>query len=169
MMVQLNDLLPLSQRDIYWTCYGSDHEGVPDDAVYVIFEYYCNTKGCDCQRLVADIMLIGEDGEHIEQSLAVISYDWSSHESECYPILTEESPKTPLALKLLEVYETLIHCSEYLIRIKKQYAQVRRLAAGKSLKMPARAQTVFAKKMAGRNEACPCGSGKKYKKCCLTD
>jgi len=27
---------------------------------------------------------------------------------------------------------------------------------------------VVAKPKAGRNEACPCGSGKKYKKCCLS-
>jgi len=25
---------------------------------------------------------------------------------------------------------------------------------------------VIAKKTVGRNEPCPCGSGKKYKKCC---
>ncbi|NOY69575.1 MAG: hypothetical protein GXP53_08815 [Deltaproteobacteria bacterium] len=27
-------------------------------------------------------------------------------------------------------------------------------------------QTKIAEKKVGRNEACPCGSGKKYKKCC---
>jgi preprotein translocase subunit SecA len=27
-------------------------------------------------------------------------------------------------------------------------------------------QPVLAKKQVGRNEPCPCGSGKKYKKCC---
>jgi preprotein translocase subunit SecA len=30
----------------------------------------------------------------------------------------------------------------------------------------ASAEPAKAKKMAGRNEPCPCGSGKKYKKCC---
>jgi uncharacterized protein YchJ len=28
-------------------------------------------------------------------------------------------------------------------------------------------QTLQARKKIGRNETCPCGSGKKYKKCCL--
>ena len=27
-------------------------------------------------------------------------------------------------------------------------------------------KTIVAEKKVGRNEACPCGSGKKYKKCC---
>jgi preprotein translocase subunit SecA len=27
-------------------------------------------------------------------------------------------------------------------------------------------QPVLAKKQVGRNDPCPCGSGKKYKKCC---
>jgi len=35
---------------------------------------------------------------------------------------------------------------------------------------PARKKTALearAKKQTGRNDPCPCGSGKKYKKCCL--
>jgi len=28
-------------------------------------------------------------------------------------------------------------------------------------------ETVIAPKTVGRNEPCPCGSGKKYKKCCM--
>ena len=31
---------------------------------------------------------------------------------------------------------------------------------------PAPAQPVMAKQVAGRNDPCPCGSGKKYKHCC---
>nr|WP_269440492.1 SEC-C metal-binding domain-containing protein [Aeromonas veronii] len=32
---------------------------------------------------------------------------------------------------------------------------------------PARSQPVVAPIKIGRNEPCPCGSGKKYKQCCL--
>jgi hypothetical protein len=32
---------------------------------------------------------------------------------------------------------------------------------------PAPVQPIVAKEKAGRNDPCPCGSGKKYKKCCL--
>ena len=28
-------------------------------------------------------------------------------------------------------------------------------------------EPVFIKKVVGRNDPCPCGSGKKYKKCCI--
>jgi len=33
--------------------------------------------------------------------------------------------------------------------------------------MPLKKEPVNAGQRVGRNESCPCGSGKKYKKCCL--
>ena len=35
-----------------------------------------------------------------------------------------------------------------------------------SLQAPPKAQPITSEKKIGRNEPCPCGSGKKYKKCC---
>src|SRR6185437_8828625 len=35
--------------------------------------------------------------------------------------------------------------------------------------MPLRELAMQPKKKLGRNDACPCGSGRKYKKCCLTE
>lgn len=163
-MVQLNDLLPLSERETYWTFYGEDHEGLPKDAVYVIFEYYCSNVECDCQRLIADVMQIGSDGEHIEKSLAIINYNWSSKKTACYPTLEEKSPQTTLALRLLEAYKKFIHCDEYLDRIKHQYANVKRLALERCLQ---KSFVVRPNQNVGRNDPCPCGSSKKYKRCCL--
>lgn len=34
------------------------------------------------------------------------------------------------------------------------------------LKKTAKAETIHAKQVPDRNDQCPCGSGKKYKKCC---
>lgn len=33
--------------------------------------------------------------------------------------------------------------------------------------MPVRREPIVVGERAGRNDPCPCGSGKKYKKCCL--
>ena len=36
-----------------------------------------------------------------------------------------------------------------------------------SIKEPKKVQPVVKPKKIGRNDPCPCGSGKKYKKCCM--
>jgi hypothetical protein len=166
-MLELNDLLPSAQSESNWTLYGADYEGLPNDAEYVIFEYYCDNPTCDCQNLYADIMKLGADGEPIKKSLAVIDYDWSSKGSLCEPVLAEESPKTVIASHLLDAYKDFIHQPAYLARIKRQYAHVKLLTAEKRLKN-ATVQRSSTYKQIGRNDLCPCGSDKKYKKCCLS-
>ena len=164
-MLELNDLLPPSFREEYWTFCGHEHAGLPLDTHYVVFEAYCDNVACDCKKLVASVCEIGADGEHIEEALAYIDYDWSSTKTRCLPSLAEGSPHTPLALQLLEAYKALVHSSEYSERIKRQYAQL------KSLSLLATIQKTLpirnTEKSIGRNELCNCGSGKKFKKCCL--
>ena len=48
-------------------------------------------------------------------------------------------------------------------RQKRQLSQLSFVGAGDKTAAP---QPVHAAKKAGRNDPCPCGSGKKYKKCC---
>ncbi len=161
-MLQLNDLLPPEQWETYWTILGHQHDELLDDKEYIIFEYYCPTPNCYCKKLVANIREMGPDGEPLEKSAAVIIYDWSVSETSCDPLLLEESPNTKIALDLLEVYKKHIHQEEYLVRIKNQYNKVKELA----LKNP-RTQAVNPNRDVNRNDPCPCGSNKKFKKCCL--
>ena len=163
-MLQLNDLLPPAEWERYWTLYGSEHEGLPADAEYVLFEYYCDTPDCDCKNVKIDIMKIGPNGQHIKKSLAVVDYDWSMQESACKPKLASESPKTSLAANLLEAYKSFIHDAEYLNRIKRDYSRVKELALAKL--MTRKAPKIHQSEKIGRNDPCECGSGKKYKKCC---
>ena len=166
-MLQLNDLLHPSEWEGYWTFYGSEHEGLSKDAIYVVFEYYCVNTKCDCQSIKAEMMQLGTDGEPINKPLAIINYDWSSEKTKCHPTLEEQSAKTTIALQLLEVYKKFIHCDEYLIRIKKQYAHVKHLAFEQALKKQKSLKIMSVNTNIGRNTKCPCGSNKKYKQCCL--
>jgi hypothetical protein len=161
-MVQLNDLLPPEKWEMNWTILGHQHEELSDDKEYVIFEHYCPTPDCYCQKLVADIREMGPDGEPLGKSAAVISYDWSSDKTRCHAALLDTSPMTKTALSLLEVYEKHIHQDEYLARIKTQYAKVKELA----IKNPWE-QAINPNRDISRNDLCPCGSNKKFKKCCL--
>lgn len=161
-MLQLNDLLPPEQSEIYWTILGDQHEELPANKEYIIFEHYCSAPHCNCTKLVADIREKGVDGEPLKKPAALISYNWSSPETSCDPVLLKESPKTEIALNLLEVYKKHIHRKEYLERIKHQYNKVKEVVL-KNL----HAQVINPHRNVNRNDPCPCGSNKKFKKCCL--
>lgn len=161
-MLQLNDLLPEEQWEEYWTILGDQHEELPDDKEYVIFEHYCTNPRCDCKTLVADIQEIGPNGRATKSPAAIIDYDWSSEKTACVPRFNDKSPKTKTAINLLAVYKKHVHNTEYLDKIKKEYARVKVLASQKQTK-----KAEQAKRNVGRNDPCHCGSNKKYKKCCL--
>jgi hypothetical protein len=150
-MLQLNDLLPPEQWETYWTILGNQHEELLDDKKYIIFEHYCPTPNCYCKKL-----------EPLKKSAANIFYNWSSSETGCDPVLMDESPKTKTALKLLEVYKKHIHQEEYLARIKNQYSRVKELALSNE-----QTRAINPNRDISRNDPCPCGSNKKFKKCCL--
>jgi hypothetical protein len=166
-MLQLNDLLPPKQKEPNWIILGSEHEGLPDEARYALFEYYCDNPSCDCQNLVAVISRLSqeEDGQRLEKSAAIIEYDWSTKAKACRPKLHEDSPRTQLAEHLLKAYKGYVHLSEYMEHIKRDYAYIKKLSAEEHIKNN-RPKINLAQKM-GRNDPCECGSGKKYKKCCL--
>jgi preprotein translocase subunit SecA len=52
---------------------------------------------------------------------------------------------------------------EFLRKKKRELQQARMAGAGESSQVQ---QVVRASEKVGRNDPCPCGSGKKYKKCC---
>lgn len=166
-MLQLNELLPLEQREPYWTIPGSEHEGLPDESRYVIFEYYCENPSCDCQNLVAVICLLGQDKRPTGKSVASVDYDWSTKEKACRPKLNENSPRTPLAKHLLKAYKCYVHSPDYVDHVKKDYGRIKELSAGRYIKN--NVINMNSDKKIGRNDSCRCGSGKKYKKCCLTE
>jgi hypothetical protein len=163
-MLELNALLAPSEWEKYWTLCSHEYEELPPNTAYVIFEGYCDNVRCDCERLTAAIMKIDPNGKHVENPLAVISYSWSSAEKNGSPVLRDESPKTPLAAQLLKVYKKLVERQEYVERVKRQYDRVKRLCLEKNKKKTIRNST---DKFFGRNDLCSCGSGKKFKKCCL--
>lgn len=146
------------------TVFG-DAELPPDR--YVLMELYCDEPGCDCRRVMFNVF-----SDRRKRFVAVIAYGW---ESEGYyrnwaraaadeeilremkgPVLNRLSPQSPLAPALLEMVEgVVLRDPDYIERLKRHYRLFRETVDGK------RSGPV------GRNDPCPCGSGKKYKHCCL--
>lgn len=78
------------------------------------------------------------------------------------------SPRTELAPAIVELArDLLLRDRRYVERLKRHYALMRA-----KVDRPAAAgapATVAKRKRVGRNEPCPCGSGRKFKRCCGRD
>ena len=163
-MIRLNDWLPDEKKVPYLGFLGKNHDGLPPNSQFMIIESYCENPSCDCKALIADIVEVNHKRETVGGLLVTIYYNWSSKKK---PILHEESPKTDIALRLLKIYKNLVHEGKYLERIKQHYAYVKQLAVERDLHDLRNIIKDNHQKKIGRNEQCPCGSNKKYKRCCL--
>ena len=152
--------------------------GIPPSE-YGIVELYCNDKNCDCRRVLLNVTT-----SHNMETVAVISFGWESIEyykkwmkmggdrklssEELFmleelkgPSLDFSSPPNEYSIYMLEmIKDYILTDEEYVNRIKEHYKLFRRkveeIHTGRAIS-----------KKIGRNDPCPCGSGKKHKKCCL--
>jgi hypothetical protein len=144
---------------------------LPDDQ-YLFMESYCDEENCDCRRVFFNVF-----SANTKESLAVITYGWENRK---YYInwmgdndpniidslvgldLNLSSPQSKFAQALLKKIEHVIkNDANYVKRIKNHYKLFRAEVDKHYKKAP-----VISKPIPGRNDPCPCGSGKKFKKCC---
>ncbi len=147
---------------------------------YVLIDAYCNDTDCDCRRVFFNVMC-----EETGKLMAVIAYGWESPKFYAKwfggsdpkiikelkgPILNAASPQSKLAPVLLKaIEEYAINDKQYMERIKRHYRMFRDLVDKEGKKKQSVTQTHGKKIKISRNELCPCGSGKKYKKCCMNE
>ncbi|MBI3926884.1 MAG: SEC-C domain-containing protein [Armatimonadetes bacterium] len=138
------------------------HDDLPDDD-YFFTEAYCSDPACDCRRVQFWVV-----GAKPKQILATITYAWESREfyerwqgsqdvmwgADLEP-LGRQSEHAPALLKIFR--ESVLPSPGYAARIRRHY-QLFKAAAASQVKPSSRPS---------RNQACPCGSGRKYKRCCL--
>jgi hypothetical protein len=143
---------------------------LPQDT-YTLFESYCNEPDCDCRRVFLNVY----SGQR-EEIMAVVAYGWESREfyREWFrgddpeiikvlkgPALNLSSPQSELAPMLLEKIKLILNDQAYVSRLKRHYRMFKETVdEGKQERQVQREEKV------GRNDPCPCGSGKKYKRCC---
>jgi hypothetical protein len=147
---------------------------------YAFLESFCNDEGCDCRRVFVNVCAKGRFGFRGSDPLATISFGWEDesfyrkwasfplsredlHELKG-PALVRMAPQSEYAPELLEQFEMLVRDGEYVDRIVRHYRMYREAIDernAQSSSTPVRSQP-----KPGRNQPCPCGSGKKYKRCC---
>lgn len=155
-------------------------EGLPR-GTYGFLESFCNEEDCDCRRAFISVVSADEGRKSgAREPLAVISFGWEKEsfyrDWASFPLSKEDlaelkgpalarlSPQSQYAPVLLQHFKTLLDDADYRARIVRHYQMFREAIDGGKSKpsLP----LVRTGPKTGRNEPCPCGSGKKFKKCC---
>lgn len=141
---------------------------------YAFIELFCDEPDCDCRRVLLSVVDATGRGE------AVINFGWENasfyaawlREADAQmieelrgPELHSFAPQGPHAKAVLELAKQYVFSdSAFVERVKRHYAMFR-----DDVQRRPRAPNHVKGAEIGRNDPCPCGSGRKYKKCCLRE
>jgi SEC-C motif len=140
---------------------------------FVVFEHYCSNPACPCTEVNLDIAACpppvrglnrpSPPHEVSSEDATSIMFDYRTAQMK---IAREGPPDSPSAHELLQALRTANpELNEQLQRrnqlLRQLHRQARPNRPAASLAQPIRTQ-----EKVGRNEPCPCGSGRKFKQCC---
>jgi hypothetical protein len=127
---------------------------------YIVEDLYCVKNNCPCTESALCYLPMDEAASPIEEALSAFvdhkTKQWRGMEGRTAgnPVLDGETAKHELEAKYPNIYDLLAQRHQ---QLKLLYANYLKSNAP---------QQISSTKKVGRNEPCPCGSGKKYKKCC---
>jgi hypothetical protein len=142
--------------------YSLEHEG----RRFYLDDLYCANPECDCRvthLFFLEVIEKGPETAHLEDLFHVrVPFKGRPRLGDCPPEMR------PLAQTLLQLWAKKYPKQQSIL--KRHYAEIKKIAA-RSFKDGAtrggqKPQPLKRRQKVGRNESCPCGSGKKYKKCC---
>lgn len=151
---------------------------------YAFVELYCDEKNCDCRRVM--IIVLNKEQNRI---LASISMGFDSREDDAGPFLDPLNQQSEHSKDLMALFLEVINADPaYLARLQRHYVMFkekidRKRYSGAPFETPGEVERVESfptppslprlgladqgRPKVGRNDPCPCGSGRKYKKCCM--
>jgi hypothetical protein len=126
--------------------------------------FYCVNPDCDCRHFSVDVFEQRPRKNTPDQVEFVERYMVQGHFDD--PSLEVTARLTGTNAEALAVVRAwFAHTGDQRETFERQYHQLREVAR-RSLAEAAHRQPAPRRHEVGRNEACPCGSGKKYKRCC---
>lgn len=137
------------------------------DGKYAFLEYYCPNLDCDCQGGIVEVVKF--DNYDKEEPITAIDFSWKNRRSYWRCSLAKGQKKTKIAKHILKLFKEVITNPQYAEPFKKHYQLFKKNIKFESdyplTPIPIKSQS----KKIKRNDPCPCGSGKKFKKCCLNN
>ena len=152
---------------------SSENEFGLSAAEYTFLELFCDE--CDCRRVMLNIL-----SERRKASVGVINFGWESEKfyenwfgsydkDIIYdlkgPSINIFSTTTEITDKIFKHVKNALQDKFFVNRIIQHYVIFREYIENLADNDPS--QKFIKTKSTGRNELCPCGSGKKFKNCCL--
>lgn len=150
-LVPYNQILPYGKKFIL---------GEPNDCVF-LDEQYCLKSGCDCDGVVVAFVHI-ENGIQKPGEAPHLRIQYRSGKIEN---IREAKSGDKLTRDLWNEFKVVE--PNILEIFKKRHEQIAKLYKSYKVENHPQAATVIEGNRVGRNDPCPCGSGKKFKKCCL--
>ncbi|ETR69596.1 MAG: SEC-C motif domain protein [Candidatus Magnetoglobus multicellularis str. Araruama] len=141
-----------------------------NDILYYLDDQYCLASTCSCTHTILTFLAI-KDGQPMSKSRPmVMMFDYKDKSYKVVdPGATVYTPPEELFNKILN--------SNLVTKFKERHKKLRllyynfrkkkRKSLKKSFKNPFMAKKKDDVQKVGRNDPCPCGSGKKFKKCCM--
>jgi uncharacterized protein YchJ len=149
LMSAYNDVLP----------FGDQMQITFNQQACIVLDQYCLLPKCPCSDVTLSLMTIDTAGKSADELFAVeVNYKkkrWKALEGFSRKVSTK-AIKTAIEEQLPDFYKRLLKRH---LKLKSIYAHCKKkkFATATPIEFP----------KVGRNEPCPCGSGKKYKKCCM--
>lgn len=153
--------------------YIAESSGDLPEGVYAFLELYCCNLDCDCKEVFIEItkqsaMNLGYF-EMIEKPLATLVYTWEKPLSDHNPYFYNSDQLSEWSHAARQVFIDYVEVvPEYNKELAARYLKMKSdLGWRDNLNSNEPKSYVRTSSKLGRNEPCACGSGKKYKKCCL--
>jgi hypothetical protein len=154
---------------------------------YDFLEYFCPDPDCDCRRVMLNVV----DERNPKVFLASVSYGFDRDLEDAGPFLDPLNKQSRHARTFLGLMQEVIFTDQaYLARLERHYHMMKAAAADPAHPAYERLRHAIAtdpdrlhldddgsdartsrptsvpRRHVGRNQPCPCGSGRKYKHCC---
>ena len=178
-MVAFHTLFPEEAKNECRSVTPFNDPALPSRA-FLFVEAYCVEPKCDCRRVMINVI----DTERREQ-VATINHAFEMpkppFEDEGQTFLDPLNPQSPLSDAFLEMFEKMIANDDaHAVRLERHYKMWKRVVddpshpAQETLRdrtpgygiLPCQEPVRREGPKVGPNDLCPCGSGKKYKRCC---
>ena len=138
-----------------------------DNEAWAVDEQYCVRPGCDCTETILTFLKLADHAGrniHIAKDSPALRYDYVSEVGKAATRRPSKVPPLPDLLAALQrehadLNSQLKSRHGILQALYARHYQERTLS-----RLQFQARTTH---QTGRNEPCPCGSGRKYKQCCL--
>jgi hypothetical protein len=141
--------------------YGDRISFAIDGVVHILFDHYCLRKTCDCTDACVEFVPVTADASLGEPALVAFidyrSHEWKDAEGE--PPLNDAEHLKEIAVSSVPDFYAKLAQRHAKLRSIYRHSYKRHAVASAELPKP---------RAVGRNDPCPCGSGKKYRKCCMT-